>query len=145
MDVIAFSKTKQYKIIMLSLFGIGVILAAIGLVLMGMQTRTVPPNALLVEFSGAQQTVNPNTYEVTITKDFTIIVDTGTGKDFLTTPITFTMNAECAMILEPIADMRQMGYVNIKIKATAPNNTTGTLDINCGSFTKTYFLTTYLE
>jgi hypothetical protein len=129
---------------MLSLFGIGSLLAVIGLILLGMQTKTVIPSILTVEFPGAKQSAEPDTYNVTISREagyIPIRIDTGTS-EYLSSSITFTMDEDAKTILEPVPDMRKAGYINIKIKADAPSDTEGLLTIRCGAFSKTYILTT---
>jgi hypothetical protein len=145
-DIIAFSKTKAYKITLFSVLGLGLVLIIIGLVMMMMVTPTTVPNRLSVEMSGLGEIPDglQGQYQVTLSKDTPIIIYTGTGRTVLESPIIFDLDEDAVNIIEQIEPMRREGDTMIKLKSAAPNHSEGWLTIRCGSYVAKIRITTYL-
>jgi hypothetical protein len=148
-NIIAFSKTKKYKIIMFSLMALGSVLVIVGFIMMSSVSKTTLPRKLSLEaLSGAQLVAGTeNEYNVVLSQDEVIVVLTGTGTQVLSKPITFTPNANCKLLIESIAPMYREGPTMLRIKPSAPNHSTGTLVISCGSESSIvlYILTSFDE
>jgi hypothetical protein len=138
-NLIAFSKSKKYQIIMIALMSFGAILAAVGFIMYSSVSKTTTPRKLTFEgLSGAVQIEGkPNEYELKLSQDEPIYVSTGTDSMVLATPIEFIRDdnryLSCVDIIEKIEPMYVEGATMIRLKQGAANHSTGTLIIRCGS------------
>lgn len=130
-DLIATSKRKGYRIAMIVLVVVGILVLAIGLILKGTVTDTTTPNRLDVSFSG--QTGNRPHYTATIAVDTWLTVDVGVGDKALTDPIIFEYHDGADQLFEPLPNAHRAGLFELKIKHTAVNGQTGTVQVRCGS------------
>lgn len=130
-DLISASKKKGYKIAMYVVLGLGIVLLALGLILMATVTQTVMPNKLAITMSGLEG--NKGNYTATISIDEYVTVDTGTGAKPLTEAIVFTLDEGAQTFLQPVASRHRAGVFALRIKADAPDGATGTVLIACGS------------
>ena len=143
-DLIATSQKKGYRIAMIVLVVLGLLLIGIGLVSRLTVTQTVMPNKLeLVTMPGLDRT-NGN-YTATIAQDEYFVINTGTNGQALAQGITFTLDSEAAKFLKPIATAYHDGLFQLLLKDDAPDQTTGTLTISCGSMPKIVVVITYAQ
>jgi len=146
-NIVAFSKTKKYKIIMFSVMALGAIMAILGVIMMAQMSKTGFPRTLeLKALAGAEQVAGQeNQYNVKISNDQPIVIYTGTGDLVLASPITFVFDEACDAILEPVAPMYREGVTMLRLKETAQNHASCTVRITCGSekaiilYIETYF------
>ena len=130
-DLIAASKRKSYRITIIILSVIGVLLLAVGFILMGTLTTTTTPNRLDVTFSG-QEGSRPY-YTATITQSTWLQVDCGVGTQALTDPIRFLYDADANEMFEPIADAHRAGMFWLQLKDGIEDGKEGIVQIWCGS------------
>ena len=130
-DLIAASKRKGYRIAIIVLSVVGVLLLAVGFILMGTVTATTTPNRLDVSFSG--QTGKRPCHTATIAVDTWLQVDCGVGDQALTDPIVFEYYFGADDLFEPMPNTHRAGMFYLRIKDTAVDGQTGTIQVRCGS------------
>ena len=142
-DLIAASKTKRYRIIMIVLIVVGLLFLGLGLLLMATITPTTLASRLDVEFSG-REGANGN-YTANISQNTYLNIITGTTIDqALTDPVTFTLDDNAQQFLavanyagtEQITAMHYAGYCQLILRNPdeIPDDIgEGTLIIQCGT------------
>lgn len=136
-DLITASKKKSYRITIVVLLVVGVLCLGVGFIMQATLTSAVTPNRLNVVFPGRQPTSLPNHYQVVISKDIGLEIDTGTGTRTLAQPIIITLDEGASQFLTaPVTttyhDEKPL-WLNVTPDA-ALNGTKGTVTVSCGSF-----------
>ncbi|MDR1917604.1 MAG: hypothetical protein LBQ05_01315 [Christensenellaceae bacterium] len=141
-NIVAFSKSKKYRIIMISLMSFGAILAGVGFIMYSSVSKQTPPRHLsLVTLSNAIPVQGRTSeYTVKLSQDEAIVISTGTTDMVLSSPIEFIRNdsryPSCVDIIEPIAPMYREGPTMLRLKKDAINHSSGVLVIRCGGETE---------
>ena len=153
-DLVTASKTKKYKVITAVILILGLLLLGGGLLMKGLNTKTVVPNTLEInELSGLTNKNGQLTCNISIDQPFLINTGTVDGRA-LVEPITFTFldGASQFLVVRDQNNSRQItksyypGLFYFGIRANAPEyvinaggesvNPTGKVRITCGSFMK---------